>query len=106
MGFATLGVRSAATLDLGGVPVVASGLLGWRGVLGGTTPSSANGFAGGTGAAGFVVQGVPLARNVAAIEANVSAALTPTLTLGLAYAGQIGSGFSDHGIRASLSLKF
>jgi uncharacterized protein with beta-barrel porin domain len=36
----------------------------------------------------------------------VSAALTPTLTLGLAYAGQIGSGFSDHGIRASLSLKF
>jgi uncharacterized protein with beta-barrel porin domain len=67
---------------------------------------SANGFAGGTGAAGFVVQGVPLARNVAALEANVSAALTPTLTLGLAYAGQIGPGFSDHGIRASLALKF
>ncbi|WP_429597061.1 autotransporter domain-containing protein [Variovorax sp. PvP013] len=106
VGFATLGLRSAATLDIGGVPVVASALLGWRGVLGGTTPSSANGFAGGTGAAGFVVQGVPLARNVAALEANVSAALTPTLTLGLAYAGQIGPGFSDHGIRASLSLKF
>ncbi|WP_429597337.1 autotransporter domain-containing protein [Variovorax sp. PvP013] len=106
VGFATLGLRSAATLDIGGVPVVASALLGWRGVLGGTTPSSANGFAGGTGAAGFVVQGVPLARNVAALEANVSAALTPTLTLGLAYAGQIGPGFSDHGIRASLALKF
>ncbi|RZL42483.1 MAG: autotransporter domain-containing protein [Variovorax sp.] len=104
VGFATLGLRSAATLDIGGVPVVASGLLGWRGVLGGTTtPSSANGFAGG---AGFVVQGVPLARNVAALEANVSAALTPTLTLGLSYAGQIGSGFSDHGVKASLAMKF
>ena len=83
--------------------MVASGLLGWRGVLGGTTPSSTNHLA---GAAGFVVQGVPLARNVAAVEANVSAALTPTLTLGLSYSGQIGSGVSDHGVKASLSMKF
>lgn len=105
-GFATLGVRSAATLDLAGVPVVASGLLGWRGVLGGTTPSSTNGFAGGTGATGFVVRGVPLARNVAAVEINLNATLTRSLILDLAYAGQIGPRFCDHGLKVGLSMRF
>ncbi len=103
VGFATLGLRSAATLHIGSVSWKADALLGWRGVLGGTTPSGTNGFAGG---AGFVVQGVPLARNVAAVEVNLNTALTRTLTLGLAYAGQIGSGWSDHGLKASLSMKF
>ncbi|MDQ7959061.1 MAG: autotransporter domain-containing protein, partial [Pseudomonadota bacterium] len=99
--FATLGVRSTAQL---GSRTRLTGMLGWRHAFGDTVPASTHAFAGSL--ASFTVGGVPLARNVAVLEAGVEAELAPKLTLGASYAGQFGSGLRDHGFKLNLAYRF
>ena len=49
---------------------------------------------------------MPLARDVAVVEAGLSAALTDALLLGVNYSGRFGDGVSDQGVDANLRLKF
>jgi uncharacterized protein with beta-barrel porin domain len=54
----------------------------------------------------FTLEGVPLAKNVAVLEAGVDMQLRPNLTLGASYSGQFGDGLEDHGFKASLNWTF
>lgn len=101
--FATLGLRASATLDAGGLPVRATGMIGWRHAFDEITPTATHSFA---GSSPFTVSGIPLAQNVAVVEAGLETILSDELTLGVSYSGQFGSGISDHGLRGNLNWNF
>lgn len=102
--FATLGLRGSAAFELGGAPVTARGMLGWRHAFDDVAQTSTARFAGGGNA--FTVAGVPVARDVAVIEAGLDFALTPSAAIGVSYGGQFGSGAVDQSFKASFSAKF
>lgn len=54
----------------------------------------------------FAVTGVPLARDTLTLDAGFTLKLTDRAALGLSYSGQLGSGISDHGAKASLHVRF
>jgi outer membrane autotransporter protein len=81
----------------------ARGSLGWRHAFGDVVPTAGLAFAGGSA---FTVAGVPIAQDVLVVEAGVDLRIAPTTTLGLDYSGQIGSGMSDHALKADLGIRF
>jgi len=101
--FATLGVRGDMDLAVGETPARFSGTLGWRHAFGDATPGQALAFAGGDG---FAVDGVPIARDTLAFGATLDVQISETASLAILYTGQIGSGVSDHAIKANLGVKF
>lgn len=98
--FSTLGVRASTSLS---ESTRLRGTLGWRHAFGDKTPTSRNAWATGQS---FTVAGVPLAKNVAVVEAGVETQLQSNLTLGANYAGQLGNGLKDHGLKVTLGWKF
>jgi outer membrane autotransporter protein len=98
--FSTLGVRASTPLS---TSTSLRGMVGWRHAFGGVTASSTHAFA---GSAPFTVYGVPLARDVAVLEAGIETQLRPDLTLGATYAGQFGSKRSDNAFKVNLHWKF
>ena len=102
--FTTLGLRAEGDIDLGqGEAATLSGMLGWRYAFGDVTPSATMNFAGN---APFSIKGVPLARNTLAVDLGAGMALSETVTLGVAYSGEIGASAQDHGFRATLVVAF
>jgi fibronectin-binding autotransporter adhesin len=102
--FATLGLRASTTFDIGGTTLTAKGMAGWRHAFGDMAPTSTMRFAGGDNA--FNIDGVPIARDAAVIEAGLDYAITPNATLGVSYGGQFGSGMSDQSARFNFNVKF
>ncbi|MBT2324782.1 autotransporter domain-containing protein [Variovorax paradoxus] len=98
--FTTLGLRASTQL---GERTRLRGMLGWRHAFGDTTPTSTHAFA---GSIPFTLEGVPLAKNVAVVEAGVETQLRPNLSLGASYSGQFGNGLEDHGFKVNLSWAF
>ena len=98
--FSTLGVRASTSLS---ASTKLRGTLGWRHAFGDKTPTSTNAFATGQS---FTVAGVPLANNVAVVEAGVETQLQSNMTLGANYAGQFGNGLKDHGFKVTLGWRF
>ncbi|MBK3745375.1 autotransporter domain-containing protein [Paraburkholderia aspalathi] len=101
--FSTLGVRASTSFTAGGIETTARGTLGWKHAMGDTTPISTHAFA--TGNA-FTIAGVPIAKNSALIEAGLSTSLTPAVTLGLSYNGELASGARQHGLIINLASRF
>lgn len=102
--FVTLGLRASTTFDIGGTPLTAKGMVGWRHAFGDRAPTSTMRF--GDAGDAFAIGGVPIAADAAVIEASIDYAITPSATLGLSYAGQLGSGMSDQSARFNLNVKF
>jgi outer membrane autotransporter protein len=96
----TLGVRGSLQA---GASTRLRGMLGWRHAFGDTTPTSTHSF---SGSVPFTLAGVPLARNVAVLEAGVETQLRPNLALSASYAGQVGNGLRDHGLKLGLNWAF
>ncbi|WP_241660821.1 autotransporter domain-containing protein [Variovorax guangxiensis] len=101
--FTTLGLRASTRLGADATGATLRGLLGWRHAFGDVSQSATMAFAGGNG---FAVAGVPIAKDAAVIEAGLDFAIKRDLTLGVSYAGQVGDGVKDHGVKASLLWKF
>lgn len=101
--FTTVGIRGQTSVDLGGMITTLSGGLGWRHTFG-DTPTSQMRFASGSDT--FTIAGVPLARDALVFDAGLEMELTDDATFGLSYSGQLGSGASDHGVRAALNVRF
>ncbi len=101
--FTTLGVRVASSFGLGGVQAVARGGLGWRHAFGDVDPRSTHAFA---GSDSFTVSGVPIAKNVAVLEAGLDLKVSPTAIFGLSYTGQFGSGARENGVNARFRVNF
>ena len=98
--FSTLGLRASTQLS---DSTRVRGLLGWRHAFGDTTPTSTHAFG---GSLPFTLAGVPLAENVAVLEAGVETQLRPNLSLNASYAGQFGDGLQDHGFKVQLNWAF
>ena len=98
--FSTLGARFSAKLS---EQTALRGLLGWRHAFGNATPTSTNAF---QGSIPFTVQGVPLARNVAVVEAGIETKLTRDLKLSVSYSGQFANKLHDNGAKVALNYKF
>jgi outer membrane autotransporter protein len=88
---------------MNGVDWKAHALLGWRHAYGSTVPTSLLSF---NGSSAFTVAGVPLARNTAVLEFGVQAPVARNAVFDVSYAGQMGSGMRDNGVRATLNWKF
>lgn len=99
-GFGTLGVRAAAEFSPG---VTAKGMVGWRHAFNDLETTATHAFA---ASSRFTASGVPLAENLAVVEAGLEAAIGRNTTFGLSYAGQFGDGIQDHGVRGNLDWKF
>ncbi len=52
------------------------------------------------------VYGAPIARDALLIEAGLDFAIAPKANLGLSYTDQVANGARDHGVKASLGVKF
>ncbi len=98
--FTSIGVR-ASTQAADDIRL--RGMLAWRHAFGDTTPTTTHQFA---GSQAFTLAGVPLAKDVAALEAGVETRLRPNLTLSASYAGQFGGGLQDHGVKVELNWTF
>lgn len=101
--FGTLGLRASAPLPFEGIDATARGMVGWRHAFGHVVPQSSFAFAGG---GAFPILGVPIARDVAVVEAGLDFKLSAATSFGISYAGQFGSGVSDHSANARLAVKF
>ncbi|MCG7509059.1 autotransporter domain-containing protein [Mesorhizobium retamae] len=101
--FTTLGIRASTDFDLGTIKATARGMIGWRHGFGDITPTVSQAF---TGSSLFQIAGAPIAKDAAMLEAGLDFAIAPRATLGVSYQGQLGSGASDHGVRADFSVKF
>jgi outer membrane autotransporter protein len=99
----TLGLRASSTFEAGGVALTLDGMLGWQHSFDEVTPTSSARFA---GSDSFTVAGVPLARDLAIVEAGMSAAVSEALSLGISYSGRFGDGVEDQGVDANLRVKF
>lgn len=102
--FTTLGLRASTRFNLGEMAVMLKGMVGWRHAFGDVVSNAALRFASGGDA--FTVAGVPIARDTTLIEAGLDVALSSTVTLGVAYGGQFGSGVTDQSLRANFNVKF
>lgn len=101
--FTTLGLRAETVLPFGDTTARLHGVLGWRHAFGDIVPATDLAFAGGSI---FTIAGVPIAEDAAIIKAGFDVALGRNASLGIAYNGQIGSGISDHGLKARFGLSF
>ncbi|HEX7867531.1 MAG TPA: autotransporter domain-containing protein [Variovorax sp.] len=98
--FSTIGLRAGMQLS---DSTRLRGVLGWRHAFGDTAPKSTLAFA---GSLPFTLSGVPLAKNVAVLEAGMETLLRPNLSLNASYSGQFGDGLQDHGLKVSLNWSF
>ena len=101
--FTTLGLRASSTFSLGGTDWTARGMVGWRHAFGDVVPSSTLSF---NGSNAFTVAGVPIAKDAAVLELGVDVPIAKNAVVGVSYAGQMGGGVRDNGIRATLNWKF
>lgn len=99
----TLGLRAATDFTLGDARASVRGMVGWRHAFGDVAPSSTMAFAGGDS---FTIHGTPIARDALLLEAGLDVAISPKGSLGLSYTGQLASGAREHGVNASLAVKF
>lgn len=101
--FTTLGLRLGGEALAGPMPLRFDASAGWRHAFGDTAADATLAFAGSTP---FTVTGVPLARDVLALDAGLSLAWTPAVTMAVSYAGQWGDGVADNGLTARLAVRF
>lgn len=79
------------------------GMLGWQHAFGDTTPETAFNFSGGSA---FDIEGAPIARDAAVIEAGLDFSMGKAITLGISYSGQMASDAQTHGFRGDMAWKF
>ncbi|EHK65323.1 outer membrane autotransporter barrel domain-containing protein 9 [Achromobacter arsenitoxydans SY8] len=101
--FTTLGTRAATRFELGGAQASARGSLGWRHAFGDVRPTATQAYSAGPS---FTVAGAPIAKNSAVIEAGLDIQVSGNAAVGLSYQGQLASSAQDHGVRASVSVRF
>lgn len=100
----TLGMRVRTDLPAGDkTNLTIRGMLGWQHAFGDTTPETAFNFSGGSA---FDIEGAPIARDAAVIEAGLDFSMGKAITLGISYSGQMASDAQTHGFRGDMAWKF
>lgn len=99
----SLGVRARWSLETGAGNLDLAAGAGWVHAWGSLSPQTQLAYAGGPD---FEVSGTPAARDSLRLEARASLARTRTTRLEIGYAGRLGGGVRDHGLRIRLSHAF
>ena len=102
LGFTTLGLR--AEMQLGAMPLLARGMLGWRHAFGDTTPAANLAFIG--AATPFQTYAAPLARDALVAEAGLAWRTSASTTLGVSYSAAISDSARDHALKGRLDVRF
>jgi outer membrane autotransporter protein len=102
--YSTVGLRVAATMQWSGAVITPHASAAWQHAFDDVTPEATLVFAS-TGI-GFDVTGVPLAENSALLEAGLDLNLTPTMTLGASYSGQLASDLVDNAVKGRFTWLF
>lgn len=103
LGYATLGLRAAASTRLQGMDLTLRGALGWRHAFGEVDPKATLAFA---GSIPFTITGAPIARNAALVEAGLDLAIASNIALGASYTAQLAQDAQDHAFKANLAMRF
>ncbi|MEJ0003661.1 MAG: autotransporter domain-containing protein [Pararobbsia sp.] len=103
LAFSTLGMRSSSGFRIGKLDLTAGGSLGWRHVYGNPRSAVTQAFSGGVP---FSVTGLPIARDGAAIEAGIGAAVLRNLSVGVYYTAQFSDSAREQGVMGNLTWKF
>lgn len=103
LGYATLGLRAAATTRLQGMDLTLRGGLGWRHAFGDIDPKVSLAFSGGSP---FAIAGLPIARDAALVEAGLDLAIAARASLGVSYSAQIAQDADNHAFKANLAVRF
>ncbi|NTJ43904.1 autotransporter domain-containing protein [Agrobacterium larrymoorei] len=98
----TIGIRWSTDLDMGDIPVVASGVLSWRHTAG-RSPSGAYRFDQGSP---FVLDGVTMPNDTLVVKAGLTAKMSKATRVTLTYFGEFGSGFKSSAANANLVVDF
>ncbi|WP_137389027.1 autotransporter domain-containing protein [Rhodoligotrophos defluvii] len=101
--YTTVGLRGAARFDLASLPAAVHGMVAWRHLFGDKQPTATFNFAGGSP---FTIQGVPLARDVLAVDGGIAVAISPQGSFGVSYSGQFGKNTTDHGVHGNITWWF
>jgi outer membrane autotransporter protein len=104
LGYSTLGLRAATTLRVGGTRVTPHASAAWQHAFGDVTTDMALAVANPN--VGFVISGVPIARDSAFLQAGLDLAVSADATLGIAYEGQLADNVEDHGLSGRLDWRF
>ncbi|WP_195904189.1 autotransporter domain-containing protein [Microvirga lotononidis] len=99
----TLGLRAEARLS-DTVPLIVRGLIGWRHAYGDVEPEALLAFSG--GATAFTVAGTPIDRNALVAEAGLDWQASDTISLGIAYSGQVGKRIQEHALKGNFTWRF
>ncbi|RDJ25265.1 autotransporter domain-containing protein [Bosea caraganae] len=102
LGFTTLGLR--AEMQLGALPLVARGMLGWRYAFGDTTPAADLAFV--SGGLPFRSYATPIARNALLAEAGLAWKVSNAATLGVSYSAAISDKARDQALRGRIDIAF
>lgn len=102
--YSTLGARLAAPFTIGDAKAVAGLTLGWQHAFGDLVPTADMTFAGASTAAG--IAGVPIAEDVALVEASLAYQLNASSSLGLRYAGQLATDATQNLVTAQWETRF
>ncbi|MCP4619257.1 MAG: autotransporter domain-containing protein [Bradyrhizobium sp.] len=103
--FTTLGLRGQAALGtIGGWSLSARGSFGWQHAFDTPAPLAWMSFA--ASPEPFAVAGIPIASNMALIEAGFGALSTSSAQISLLYSSRIAADASAHAIKANLAVPF
>lgn len=98
----TLGLRASADLELQRTPIKLTAMAGWRHRFD-TNPTSTSMVISGQG---FATTGVNSPSDALVIEAGVSMALNPQVSLGLTYGGEYSDTGLNHTLRVNIAGRF
>lgn len=101
--YSSIGLRTSSRFDVAGVPMAANAVVGWRHNFGDTSIGSVQGFDAGNA---FTVSSASFDRDVAFVEAGLSAALGASARLSVAYTGQFGKDITDSGVKVRLDVAY
>ncbi|MDJ0513566.1 MAG: autotransporter domain-containing protein [Methyloceanibacter sp.] len=104
VGYTTLGLRAATTMQWGGTQVTPHISAAWQHAFDDVTPGASLAFA--TTGIGFAVDGVPLAEDAALLDAGLDFALGENGTAGVSYSGQFGEGVTDNAAKGRITWLF
>jgi outer membrane autotransporter protein len=102
--YSTTGFRAATTMAFGNTVITPNVSFVWLHAFDSVDTDLAMAFA--SAGPDFTIQGTPIARDSALVQAGLDFAVTPAATLSIAYDGQFASDADEHGIKGRASWKF
>ena len=104
VGYSTLGLRLASTMQMQDMLITPHVSVAWQHAFDDVTPVSGLAFLS-TGT-GFAAQGVPLAQSSALVDVGLDLNLSPNVTVGLSYSGQFSSDLQDNAVKGRFTWLF